>query len=224
MREDTKTYLLTLLAFVVGALLAFLVFAGPAQATTQPDNCPVGEGQFKFDYDEGQWEPSDPGIDLVFGLDDEDEPKSVSAPEGWTVVCYKQPLVGRDNDRLGGISHVVVEREIPEDTNGGDEGDENGDENEEEPSDPEDTTTTTEHRSARGGTESDPAPDAEAGAEPPSDSTTTSVTSPTTTSAPSTPDSESELPFTGAGGLLGLTALATALMGGGLALLRRGRV
>lgn len=84
---------------VVGFALAALGVPG-----SQTDNCAVGEGQFKYEIDEGAWDGADPGFEPGFVYSEEGEVIDVTVPEGYEVVCAKVP----QPDKGAGISHFVV--------------------------------------------------------------------------------------------------------------------
>ncbi len=114
----------------VTVLLALAVAMLPAVAGAgEPESpatgvCRIAEGQYKYDVDEGRWEPSDPGVVLDIVLDEDGEADRITVPEGWIIVCAKageelaypnEPTV----DMEKAISHIVIEAvEGPEIYNG----------------------------------------------------------------------------------------------------------
>lgn len=115
-------FVTVLLALAV-AMLPAVAGAGESESSAT-SVCSIAEGQYKYDVDEGRWEPSDPGLVLDIVLDEDGEADRITVPEGWIIVCAKAGVeLAYPNERTvdmdKAISHIVIEPlEGPEIYNG----------------------------------------------------------------------------------------------------------
>ena len=95
---------LGVLTVLVGLMVVGFALTAQGVAGSQTDNCAVGDGEYKYEIDEGAWDGADPGFTPGLILSDEGEVIDVTVPAGWEVVCAKVP----QPDKGAGISHFVV--------------------------------------------------------------------------------------------------------------------